>query len=106
MVAVAAVVVNRIQTDPGYFGATVTQVLNKPFAFSVFGKRDRNRLKVARVDETDDLFVVALLAAIAAVGGADPVGGADHFYSGRAPNWASGMLVTARIGGHTFLRSR
>lgn len=106
MVAVAAVVVNRIERNPEYFGATVTQVLNKPFAFSVFGKRDPNRLKVAQINESDELFITATLAAIAAVGGSDPVAGADHFHAGRPPRWAAGMVVTARIGSHTFRRSR
>jgi spore germination cell wall hydrolase CwlJ-like protein len=105
MVAVAAVVVNRVQSNPGYFGATVTQAINRPFAFSVFGKMDPNRKKMTKVDESDEQFIVALLAAIAAVSGTDPVQGADHFFSGRPPRWASGMVLTARIGQHTFMRS-
>lgn len=104
MQAIAAVVVNRLRSNPKYFGATVTQVLNKPSAFSVFGKADPNRLKMAKLDETDGSYLAATLAAIAAVGGADPVGGADHFYSGSAPNWAPRMTVTARAHGHVFLR--
>jgi spore germination cell wall hydrolase CwlJ-like protein len=106
MQAVAAVVVNRMQINPEYFGASVTQVINRPHAFSPFGKQDPQRRKMGKVDESDDLFVTSLLAAIAAVSGADPVAGATHFYSGRPPDWAARMLVTARIGGHTFMRSR
>jgi spore germination cell wall hydrolase CwlJ-like protein len=106
MQAVAAVVVNRVRTNPQYYGATINQAIHKPYAFSVFGKRDPNRQKVASVNEADSLFVTALLAAIAAASGADPTAGAVHFWSGRAPRWTSGMLVTVRIGAHTFARSR
>lgn len=102
--AVSAVVVNRMQRNPRYFGATITQVITRPYAFSPFGRADPNRQKMAKVDESSDGFVISLLAAIAAVSGADPVGGSTHFYSGRAPDWAAGMVVTARVGAHTFLR--
>lgn len=106
MQAVAAVVVNRMRSNPKEFGATVTQVINRPYAFSVFGKRDPNRAKVAKVGEEDPVFLTAMLAAIAAVGGADPVGGADHFHTSRTlPAWAARMPVTARIGGHVYRRS-
>jgi spore germination cell wall hydrolase CwlJ-like protein len=103
--AVGAVVVNRIQGNPRYFGATITQVIGKPAAFSPFGKADPNRSKMAKVDESDAGFITALLAAVASVSGADPVSGADHFYSGPPPSWAARMVVTGRIGGHTFVRS-
>lgn len=102
--AVAAVVVNRMQRNPSYYGATITQVITKPAAFSPFGKADPNRVAMGKIDESDAGFIVALLAAIAAVSGADPTQGADHFHSGRAPGWSHHMLVTAKIGGHTFLR--
>lgn len=106
MLGVSAVVVNRMRRDPRQFGATVTQVINKPFAFSVFGKRDPNAAKVAKVDESNPAFLVALLAALAAIGGADNTGGADHFHaSGEVPGWARGMPATVRIGGHTFRRA-
>lgn len=105
MQAVAAVVVNRMRTNPGYFGATITQVVHRPYQFSPFGRADPNRVKMSKVDESSPSYVAALLAAIAAVSGADPVAGATYFYSGRSPRWTAGMLVTARIGGHTFLRS-
>jgi spore germination cell wall hydrolase CwlJ-like protein len=104
MQAVAAVVVNRLRTDPSYYGATVTQVIHRPYAFSAFGRADPNRAKMARIDESDGLYVTALLASIAALSGADPVAGATHFYAGRAPSWSRRMVVTVRIGAHTFAR--
>jgi spore germination cell wall hydrolase CwlJ-like protein len=103
--AVSAVVVNRMQMNPEYFGATITQVITKPAAFSPFGKADPNRARMAKVDESDAGFITALLAAVAAVSGADPTVGADHFHSGKSPRWSRRMVVTARIGGHTFMRS-
>lgn len=106
MLAVSAVVINRLQRNPKTFGATITQVINKPQQFSVFGKTDPNLRKMARVDESDPLFLTAILAALSAVSGNDPSEGATHFHAGRTPRWAAGMLVTARIGNHTFRRGR
>jgi spore germination cell wall hydrolase CwlJ-like protein len=107
MLSVASVVINRIQEDPKTFGATITQVINKPYQFSVFGKADPNRRKMAKVSDDDDLFITAMLAAIAAVSGVENVGGALYFYSGKAPYWATDMVVTRHNAwGHTFLRPK
>jgi N-acetylmuramoyl-L-alanine amidase len=105
MVAISAVVINRMKRNPKTFGATVTQVINKPYAFSSFGKTDPNRLKMAKIDESDEHYLRATLAALAAVVGQDPTGGAVYFIAvGSRPGWASRMLVTARIGQHIFMR--
>lgn len=106
MLAVSAVVVNRIRTNPRYFGASVTQAINRPHQFSPFGRNDPNRRKMGKVDEGDHLFVTALLAAIAASTGVDNTGGATHFFSGPRPRWANGMVLTMRLGGHTFMKVR
>lgn len=111
MQAVAAVVVNRMRRNPRYFGATITQVISKPRAFSPFGRDDPQNRRMRSVDERDGLYFSALLATLAALSGADPTrgaagDGATHFYSGRPPAWSHGLLVTARIGNHTFLRER
>lgn len=106
MQAVSAVILNRLQANPKLYGATITQVIHKPFAFSVFGRRDPNRVKMAKVDESDPSFISATLAAIAAVGGSDPTGGATHFaVAGSRPAWATHMVLTARIGAHLYYRS-
>lgn len=106
MLAITSVVINRIQEDPKTFGATITQVINKPYQFSVFGKTDPNRRKMAKVAEDDDEFVSAMLAAIAAVSGVDNSNRALYFYSGSPPYWAAGMVVTTKMHGHIFLRPR
>lgn len=106
MLSISSVVINRMRTNPAYFGGTVTQVIQRPNQFSVFGRNDPNRSKMTKVDESDDAYVAALLAAIAAVGGADITGGALYFYSGGAPAWSHGMAVTLRGHGHTFLKER
>jgi spore germination cell wall hydrolase CwlJ-like protein len=106
MLSIASVVINRMQEDPKTFGATITQVINKPYQFSVFGKTDHNRRKMAKVSEDDDEFVSALLAAIAAVSGVDNSHRALYFYSGSPPYWAAGMVVTTKMYGHVFLRPR
>jgi spore germination cell wall hydrolase CwlJ-like protein len=107
MLSIASVVVNRLQENPKTFGATITQVINKPHQFSVFGKADPNRRKMAKVSDDDDEFITAMLAAIAAVSGVENTGRALYFYSGRAPYWSHGMVVTkANYFGHTFLRPK
>jgi spore germination cell wall hydrolase CwlJ-like protein len=106
MLAVSSVVINRMKINPQYFGATITQVINRPYAFSPFGKDDPNKTRMGKVDESDPLFVASLLAAISAVSGVDNTFGATHFHSGKPPRWAANMLVTRKISGHTFLKSR
>jgi spore germination cell wall hydrolase CwlJ-like protein len=106
MLSIASVVVNRLQQNPKIYGATITQVINKPYQFSVFGRTDPNRRKMAKVAEDDDEFVTAVLAAIAAVSGVENTGRALYFYSGRAPYWSHGMVVTAKQYGHVFLKPR
>lgn len=106
MLSIASVVINRMQENPKIFGATITQVVNKPYQFSVFGRTDPNRRKMAKVSDDDDEFVTAMLAAIAAVSGLDNSAGALYFYSGAAPYWAHGMVVTTKMYGHVFLRPR
>lgn len=105
MVAISAVVINRMQRNPKTFGATVTQVINKPYAFSSFGKSDPNRLKMAKIDESDEHYLRATLAALAAITGQDPTAGGLYFHAvGSRPGWAAGMVVSARIGQHIFMR--
>jgi len=105
MQAVAAVVVNRVRTNPRYFGATITQVISRPYAFSPFGRDDPQHRRMQSVDERDGLYVSALLAALAALSGADPTRGGTHFHAvGARPAWANDMLVTAKIGSHIFYK--
>lgn len=111
MLAVSAVAVNRMRTNPTYFGATITQVLTKPHAFSPFGRDDPQHRRMMSIDERDSHYHSALLAALAAVSGIDPTRdreghGATYFYSGGPPRWSHGMAVTLRSGRHTFLTSR
>lgn len=107
MLAVQAVVINRVRTAPKTFGATVSQVLGKPNQFSIFGKRDPNRAKVAGLDERDPLFLAATLAALAALSGVDPTSGAVYFHHrDMVPDWASRTVVSARIGSHVFRKAK
>lgn len=107
MLAVQAVVINRMRTAPKTFGATVSQVLGKPNQFSIFGKHDPNRAKVAGLDERDPLFLAATLAALAALSGVDPTGSAVYFHHrDMLPSWAPGTVVTARIGSHVFRKAK
>ena len=107
MLAVQAVVINRMRTAPKTFGATVSQVLGKPNQFSIFGKHDPNRTKVAGLDERDPLFLSATLAALAALSGVDPTSGAVYFHHrDMVPDWASRTVISARIGSHVFRKAK
>lgn len=111
MLAVSWVIINRIRSDPGTYGATVEQVISKPFQFSVFGRSDPNRAKIAAAAESDPSYLLALLAAVSALTGAapDPTLGSTHFFNtgmDRAPAWARRMERRVKIGSHIFYREK
>jgi spore germination cell wall hydrolase CwlJ-like protein len=107
-IAVGWVILNRMIQNPKEWGATVTQVVNKPHQFSPFGKKNPNLRKMKRADESEDAFYMAQQAAYAVLGGAaDPTGGATYFHHRNIlPNWASQTVVTARIGAHVYRKGK
>lgn len=108
MIGIGTVVLNRIRTNPKYFGATITQVTQKPNAFSSFGKADPNLRLMKKADESDPAFFLAQLAALAVLAGApDPTGGAVYFHHrDMMPEWGPRTIETARIGSHIYRRDK
>ncbi len=103
MVAVAAVIANRVKSSrwPNTFEA----VCKQPWQFSMWNEGDPNGRKAMVVTDDDAAFVTAKEIATAAVDGylLDPTNGANHYHTdGVNPYWNKNMDLTAQIGSHKF----
>lgn len=104
MQAVANVIMNRVKKG-GWYGATVQDVVLKPYQFSVWNKDDPNREKALAVTTADPQFWTAKkLASLAYNGQLDDItGGAVNYHANYVkPAWAESMTRTATIGKHIF----
>lgn len=104
MHAVANVIMNRVKKG-GWYGATVQDVVLKPYQFSVWNKDDPNREKALSVTVADSQFWTAKkLASLAYNGQLDDItGGAINYHANYVnPSWAASMKKTATIGKHIF----
>ena len=104
MHAVANVIMNRVKKG-GWYGATVQDVVLKPYQFSVWNKEDPNREKALSVTVADSQFWTAKkLASLAYNGQLDDItGGAVNYHANySSPSWAKSMTKTATIGKHIF----
>ena len=103
MQAVANVIMNRVKKG-GWYGASVKDVVLKPYQFSCWNVTDPNREKI--INATPAQLSTALEIAKKAINGELPdiTGGATHYYANSisAPYWASSMKKTATIGNHIF----
>jgi len=92
--AVAAVVVNRLQS--GRFGSTIADVVYETDAFSVVNDGQINLTP-------DD---IAVKAALGALNGKDPTRGALYYFNpAKTSNaWMWSRPVTGQIGSHLFMR--
>lgn len=109
MEAIAWVVVNRVRRPGPRFPDTVAEVCRQKFQFSCFNPGDPNAKLCAAINESDPHFALALYAATGVLTGRvpDPTGGADHYFLTRMkdpPEWRRAMILTARIGAHSFYR--
>ncbi len=110
--AVINVIDNRVKAK-SWFGATVEEVIFKPFQFSLwnrdaFDQLDKNGNLAQSVNENDQQYKKALeLAKLSEQGKLNDItGGADHYHADYvAPTWANKMTQTAIIGNHIFYRS-
>ncbi|MEO0411840.1 MAG: cell wall hydrolase [Pseudomonadota bacterium] len=106
MQAVANVVMNRVNAGR-WFSGTVSQVVKKPFQFSVWNEGDPNLPLMKAVDERDNAFLTAVEIAARAMRGTleDITGGATHYHTVSVnPPWADTSKITARIGKHIFYK--
>ena len=125
MAAVAQSIMNRLQR-PKRFGATIKDVLLKPWQYSCLNANDPNREAMLDFWHTEAAaYAIAEGVASKAAAGAleDTVGPATHYVvlklwgrddadriaAGHAPAWHSKQCIedgttkeTARVGGHVF----
>lgn len=102
MQAVANVIMNRVKAG-GWYGASVKDVVLKPYQFSCWNANDPNRQIILNAT----LAQLAQARAIAdrAISGELPdiTGGAVNYHAKNVnPYWAAKMTKTATIGNHIF----
>ena len=101
MIAVASVINNRATVR----GQTVGQVVRAPNQFDGYSKPGSSAKKAqqnAKMRAEAEKIARDVMAGKIE----DPTGGADHFYSGAKPGWASKIAKTVDIGGHHFHQSQ
>lgn len=102
--AVAFVLLNRIKA--GKWGSNLASVSLARKQFSCWNEDDPNRLRAARLDNSDPVIISAQKALNLALSGAipDPTKGATHYYAAsiQPPFWASSGNFLIQIGNHRF----
>lgn len=106
MIAVAHVLMNRV--SDGHWGHSVSEVCLWPSQFSSWNTMDQNRQRMAKIPDTDPIWVKArsiMQAALADVG-EDPTLGACFYFADSIPipDWAKRMTKTVQIGNHIFYK--
>jgi spore germination cell wall hydrolase CwlJ-like protein len=107
IVAVAWVVLNRLNKRPTQFGTSIADVCQKPWQFSCWNAGDSNLPKLLAVTTASASFRQCLEIARSAVTNtlpSDPTKGSCHYYavSATMPDWAIGHTPAVRIGAHLF----
>jgi len=108
MHAVANVIMNRVGAKK-WFSGTVSEVVLKPFQFSVWNKTDKNYPKIIAANEKTPGFLIALELASRAMQGTLPdiTMGATHYHTKSvSPKWSRGQQdkITTVIGEHVFYK--
>ena len=102
MQAVANVIMNRVRAG-GWYGASVKDVVLKPYQFSCWNENDPNRKII--LNATAEQLATARSIADKAIAGELPdiTGGATNYHAKSVnPYWAASMTKTATIGNHIF----
>ena len=102
--AVANVIMNRVKRG-GWYGATVEEVVLKPYQFSCWNDTDPNFAKLQNLKSDDPQLATAKQIATKAYYGEldDITGGAVNYHAKSVtPYWAKTMTQTATIGNHIF----
>ncbi len=106
MQAVGNVILNRVSRG-GWYGASVKDVVLKPYQFSCWNENDINRSKIENLSFNDLQKSGAYEIAQKLINGklGDITNGATHYHAKNiVPYWASSMSKTAEIGNHIFYK--
>lgn len=108
-IAVGCVIRNRVNSPVTWWGTDYRSVCRKPWQFSCWNENDPNRAKLDAVTMDDWAFDECAGIAAGIIDGTIPdiTDGATHYYATtmkERPKWAANMHVTARIGGHVFMK--
>lgn len=104
MQAVGNVIMNRVKAG-SWYGASIKDVVLKPYQFSCWNVGDPNREKI--LNATPAQLSSARNIAEQVVSGQLPdiTGGATHYHAKSVnPYWAASMTKTATIGNHIFYK--
>ncbi|MBP3687014.1 MAG: cell wall hydrolase [Alphaproteobacteria bacterium] len=104
MQAVGNVIMNRVKAG-GWYGASIKDVVLKPYQFSAWNVGDLNRAKM--LNATPAQLSTARKIAEQLQSGALPdiTGGATNYHAtGISPLWAKKMTKTVQIGNHIFYK--
>lgn len=102
MQAVANVIMNRVKKG-GWYGASIKDVVLKPYQFSCWNANDPNRNII--LNATPAQLAQARNIAERVISGKLPdiTGGAVNYHAKSvSPYWAASMTKTATIGNHIF----
>lgn len=110
LIAVGNVVMNRLKSNPEWFGKTVSEVCLKPYQFSCWRAKDVNYAIITSVQLGDHpIFDLCHHVAqkIYYEEWPDLTQGCDHYYASwmtPVPAWAKGLKPKREIGQHLFFK--
>lgn len=106
MQAVGNVVMNRVNAG-SWYGASIKDVVLKPYQFSAWNTNDPNRSVIENMTAQQLALNGSLAIARQVIAGTLPdiTGGATHYHAKNVnPAWSRSMNRTATIGNHIFYR--
>ncbi len=103
MQAVANVIMNRVKKG-GWYGASIKDVVLKPWQFSCWNDNDPNSAIIKNANAAQLATARDIAERVISGELPDITGGATHYYakSINAPYWTKSMTKTATIGSHYF----
>ncbi len=104
MQAVGNVILNRVSRG-GWYGASIKDVVLKPYQFSAWNAADPNRQKMLNATDADLRQARTIALQLQAGTLPDITGGATNYHATSvSPAWAKKMTKTVQIGNHIFYK--
>ena len=102
-IAVAAVILNRVAASQFRRDETIMGACLRYRQFSCWNRADANFSVIAGSRLDTATYIACVQAALRALAGEDPSGGATHYHTKSSrPAWSRGKKPCATIGGHKF----